>query len=238
MKRILPLVLLLAPALLHAQLRQSDYFAAGSSALTDGFSVKLVNVSSYTIGKLNLTAGLQFTLDGSDQQAFSGWSAGAGYRFLDERFPLDLQLFFMQNPYSPLTRENNSCLTLSHRWDHFELLLGNNTRSWKLAAGEVDPDGLPDGTDYRVTEYRNLIYRFTAYLFAPSSPWNLSLTLTDMDDFLIQQETNPMISAAFRSEVKPGLTLFTEAWYQGAGMLNLHADYFGFYLKGGVQWQL
>ena len=62
--------------------------------------------------------------------------------------------------------------------------------------------------------------------------------MTNIDNFLINQDTNPMLFLQGKYQVTAPLTLYIEPWYQSAGSLNLSANYFGFFIRTGLIWKL
>jgi len=238
MKRILHIIFLLSLTLaLNAQYQIRDNLLAGSNTVSGGFFLRNDLLAAYSDSLFTLTGGFQLCFDQSEQQVFSGWTFQAGTKLPVRSFPLNLELYYLKNPYSSLTKEHNFGILISHRWPHFFVSLGNGTRIWSLNRKLVDESDLPEGTDYNITEYRNLLYRFTYLLFDDDSDWNLSLSLTDYDIFLIQQETNPLLNLSFSIKPAENLSLLAEVWYQGSGMLNLQADYYGYYFKAGAIWE-
>jgi hypothetical protein len=82
----------------------------------------------------------------------------------------------------------------------------------------------------------NLIYNIAYFVNGPEQPWNISLSLTNRDHFLINQETNPMLNLKAEYLVAPGMSLYLENWYKSAGSLNISAHYFGYFLRTGLIW--
>jgi len=234
MKKLIPFFICLALALpLKGQFRQCLYFEAGSTVLSPGPFFSLNNLTGYQLGKNTFTGGIRFTAEDSYREFLSGWSLSAARDFQIKSFAFSAELFFLQNPYTSLTQENNIGIWALWKQKHFEIALGNSTRIWSQSRQENDPTG----TDRYIIEYRNLLYRFSFKLNGPDKAWNIILSLTDSDDFLIQQETNPMFNGRFTASVGKRGTFLFDLWYLGAGMLNLQADYFGFYTKTGMKWK-
>ncbi|MBN2614745.1 MAG: hypothetical protein JXR71_03555 [Bacteroidales bacterium] len=231
------LIVFLFPPGSIGQIAFSDYYTFGSNAVSEGLYFQDNILARYAYGKFSLGAGVQLTAGYSDQQLLSGLLLEGTTTLFADRFPVVVSLLFLRRPYSRLLSENNFSLTVQHRWKHLELILGNNIRIWRLSRNEMRQLGMSGATDLGITEYRNLVYRLTWYLKPIGSVWNLSLSLTDFDDFLIQRGTNPMLAFGFEKVLQPDLELFSQLWYQGAGMFNLQADYFGFYFKTGIRWQ-
>jgi len=239
MKRtIYILTLILLPLQMHGQFLLRDQLVTGSNTVSDGLFVRNDLVLAWEKDIFSLSGGLELSSGNVNPMLVSGWNLTANVSVLQQAFPIDLTAFFLRNPYSSLSRETNFGLGASYKRPHVRLQLGIGTRIWSLVPDKTDPTGLPDDPDYTIIEYRNFLYSFSYFLNEPEAKWNLELRLSDFDEFLVQQETNPMVALAFMLELKPGLHFLASGSYQGSGMLNLQADYYGYYFKTGIQWAL
>jgi hypothetical protein len=68
------------------------------------------------------------------------------------------------------------------------------------------------------------------------SRWNTGITVTNTDYFLINQETNPYMNIHGSFRASSPVCLFSEVWYKNAGLLNMSPNYFGFAIRGGIEW--
>jgi hypothetical protein len=68
--------------------------------------------------------------------------------------------------------------------------------------------------------------------------WNIGFSFTNIDYFIINQETNPVINLQGKYDVSKSLTLFLESWYKSSGAFNLSVNSFGFFFRTGVLWKI
>lgn len=238
------LIMLLSGISTDAQFYEVAFADIGSSQVTEGLFGRAASITGYRIKNYEMMFGLQTTFSSAERNTLSGMAIDLSGDFLVKSFPFNVSLFFRRNPYSDLVKENNFGAMVRKRWDRIELHLGWNSRIYSLSK-KAHQGNLPD-PDLKINEWRNFIYRGTVWLrpFSKLYPeqwdrhWNFGASFTNYDVFLIQQETNPLLQATFYYKFGPAFSLFGEGWYQGAGMTNLAANYFGFYLRTGFRWQI
>lgn len=240
MKKFLTIfILLLAVSALptFSQLRESIFIGTGSSSVSAGSFVRASSITACRIGSYETRLGMQATFARSGRNVFSGLFVDLTGDYHVKSFPVSATLFFRYNPYSPLISETNFGLKASHHREHLELHLGYNSRIYSMAKEETYVGDLDD-PDMHIYEWRNFMYKGILWLKPMEHKWNLGASLTNFDYFLIQQETNPMLTALFQTRLSEDWDFYTELWYQGAGMLNLASNYYGYYLRAGFKWQL
>jgi hypothetical protein len=216
----------------------NGFIDAGSSTASGGPFVRPSMIVDYHAGDYFGSSGFQFTLPGDERKTFSGWYLQGGKDFSLRDFAFSAALFCMVVPFSALTRESNAGLLFKHNRDHIELHFGYHMRNYRMNLENL-PSADPSSVyDPNIWEFRNFIYRGTLRLHAKDAPWNLSASFTNYDHFQLQQETNPMISLEGNYRINNAFSLYSSIWYRGAGMLNLHPNFYGFYFRTGLQWQL
>jgi len=225
------------PYSLKAQVTHEVYADAGSSTVSSGVFIRPAFLVEHRYGDYYGGAGFRWTFPATVEKKFSGWQVSAGRDFTIRKIPFSARLFFMNSPTTDISRERNMGFLLMHDRRHLDIHFGYHLRNYHVddLSGSTDPAGDYDGNMW---EYRNFIYRGTLRLNEPGADWNLSASVTNYDHFLYQQETNPMLNVAGRYRIMPALQLRLSAWYRGAGMLNLHPNHYGFYLRTGIVWQL
>lgn len=240
---ILFLALLCIPG--YSQFAESAYIDIGSSQVSSGAYMRAASITGYRIKNYEMQLGLQTMFGSAERKVFSGMFADVSGDYLIKGFSINANIFFRHNPFSDLVSETNFGLMVRHSWDHIEMHLGYHSRIYSLKKDEVDQGDLED-PDLRIYEWRNFMYKGILWLRPrtvllteqPDRHWNAGAALTNFDYFLIQQETNPILQGMFYYKLNPTWILYGECWYQGAGMLNLSANYYGFYIRTGFRWQI
>jgi hypothetical protein len=64
-----------------------------------------------------------------------------------------------------------------------------------------------------------------------------NISVTNFDLLMIQQETNPFIITNIDYQLSSNTNIFTDLGYLQAGLFNMRVNYFGFFIRGGVQWK-
>jgi hypothetical protein len=232
------LFFLLFPVTLDAQITHHVYADAGSSVVSSGLFIGPAFMVSHRYGDYYGGTGFRWTFPAEGRNSFSGWHITGGKDFTVKDADLSASLFYLRNPFSYLIAENNVGLLLRHERSHLAIHAGYHMRSYRLLANSSLAGDPAEYADRTIREYRNFIYRGTLRLKDPAAPWNLSVSVTNYDWFLLQQETNPMIVLEGTSRVTDALELNASFWYRGAGMLNLHFNHFGYHFRTGIVWRL
>lgn len=208
----------------------------GTDQLSGGIYVKPAAHASFFKADYAASMGVQWTFSQAERKVFSGWQAAAGKEFQVREFPLSVSLITIINPYSDLVREMNFGFLLGHYRDHLFVRLGNASRIYALKKKAYAPAGGDTDPSFSIIEYRNFIYQMVAYLHPMEKSWNMGAGISNLDNFRVQQETNPMFVITGYSRIQPGLNINADLWFQGAGMSNLSADFYGFYGRIGLTW--
>jgi hypothetical protein len=82
------------------------------------------------------------------------------------------------------------------------------------------------------------MYSFNFFLKPTDEQWNVGLSVTNIDHYIINQETNPVFNLQGFYKLKSPVKLFAQAWYKTAGITNLNLNYFGFFLRTGIIWNI
>lgn len=222
----------------YGQLKQTILLDAGSNTVSNGLFARPSITTSYAINSYYGSAGFQWTFSPAERNALSGWFISGGSKFRVREIPLSVDLLCLVNPYSERIRELNLGGVISHKLDHLDIHFGYNARKYMLDMGSEENENPDAEADISIWEYRNFMYRGTLRLKERDAPWNFSVSVTNFDYFLIQQETNPMFNLAGYFTISDAVKLHSSLWYQGAGMSNIHANHYGFYFRTGVVWQV
>jgi hypothetical protein len=208
---------------------------AGKSNISDDMFLKSSFLGNYRWGKNHLEAGFQTNLMNRKNIVFSGFNINGSRDFKIKNTVLELNGFWLWTAYSQYIKEINYGFSLSMIQKHFEVMIGTNFRDHGIRKKVIDGIPIEDGAA-KVHENFNLMYSLSYNVRTDESKWNTGVTVTNIDYFLIDQETNPCLNIHGSFRVSSPVRLFTEVWYKNAGMLNMSPNYFGFVIRGGVKW--
>lgn len=221
---------------MKAQVELSTFLDIGKTNVSEGIYVKPAVLGAYQFGKTKVAAGSQFNLKSNSTNALGGTSINVAHEFSIKKFPFEVGGIFLYNPFSDVMHESNWGVLINVERTHLIMKLGTSFRTYhitKKAAEQYDID-----SNKNLHENWNMIYQLGYILKPIDNNWNLGVTVTNMDYFLINQETNPMIFLKGIYDMRSSLRLYTEAWYKSAGSLNISANNFGFFFRTGLIWTL
>jgi hypothetical protein len=182
-----------------------------------------------------VSAGFQFDLKNINGSRFSGLRVNAKRIIMIKPLPLDLNAFFTETYYSELLHETNYGTFLTSNLKHFEVTLGISFRTYTFTEKAIT--GYEIGRDAsKLSENFNLIYSLSYFVRSAEKKWNAGILITDSDFFVTNQSTNPTVGLLAHYKVNPSLSLNVQAWYKTAGLLNLHMNYFEFFIRTGITW--
>jgi hypothetical protein len=217
------------------QLTLSAYLDMGTSQVSDGFFLINGDLVHYTKGKFETGAGVETDLIGRNGSSFSALNLYAERQLSIKDFPIKVRGFFLWNSHPDLINETNWGFFLSSRWSHLSLRLGNEFRSFHFKRSAAEDPGYEQGDFIR--ENWNLVYSLGYHLRTVESSWDVAIYMTNLDHFLVNQETNPFFSLEGRYGLFSNLELFAEGWYKSSGSFNLSVNYFGIFIRTGAVWK-
>lgn len=192
---------------------------------------------SYEFGKNKVDGGILFAFGGQREKNLAACSiAGArSFKFLKQSF--NISGYYLWKPFSTELRETNWCIILGLELPHFQFSLGNNYRTYRFSREYIrQNEDLADNS--RIVEPWNLIYRFHYSLKKENNPWNLLLSVTDYDYFIIEQATNPVVFVTGTYQFNDNLHSFIDIGYKSAGFMNIEVDHFGYFFRIGLLWEI
>ena len=222
----------------HSQLSVTSYMEAGKNAVYNnsyfGYSV----IPSCELWNVKLESGFSWTFASQKENRFEGYFIKTTkdiYTFKKNSF--GLAGLYMWKPFSFELREVNWGLMISYSYSHFQFLLGNNHRTYRYSYKSRNLNEFSKESS-KITEPWNLIYEARYALNSNEKPWNLAMALTNIDYFLINQETNLMYHLQATYTVNKSVNMFLDIWYKSAGMFNMKVNHFGYLFRFGVQWEI
>jgi hypothetical protein len=227
---------LILPA--FSQVKIKGYSDIGSTQASDGTLVILSTAIGYSKGKYNFETGVSETLSATDQNNFNGLFINLSRELELFHQTINVSALYKYSPFTHSLREKNIGVIINYYRKHFEAGIGNNYRIYSIKNSTIRDLGLEKGSDTRITEPWNLIYLFSWHLKERDNRWNTSLSVTNYDYFLINQETNPMANLKFFYKASQNINLFSELWYKSAGLMNIKVNYYGFLFRLGMIWAI
>lgn len=238
MKALIFIIFIFGGINLLAQPEITFYNDFGKTNMSEGLFLKTAITGQYKYEKYILNSGAQFDLISNSEKVLKGFKINAGREFSIKNFPLEWHIFYLWTGISANLKESNFGTFAKHNWDHFEILLGTNFRTYAFTKQAIRHYEFDNESPLRIHENWNLMYNFSFYLKPITHYWNLGISLTDIDHFNISQETNPFMYINGKYELNQKLDLFSEIWIKTAGSFNLRIDYFGFFIRTGILWDI
>ncbi len=220
----------------QAQLSLSMYFDAGKNNVSEGLFLKTAGIGEYEFGKNYAGGGVQFDVKSPGTNFLTAARLEIGREVSIRNIPFEIEGLFHYSRFSELLYEYNIGLLGNVKLDHFDFRLGTHFRTYGItrdAAEEYNID-----SNKRIHENWNLMYMVAYRLKPPDHEWNVSLSVTNIDHFIIEQETNPVLFLRGEYRVSDKLNVFSKLWYKTAGSFNLSVNYFGFFSRTGVVWDI
>lgn len=183
---------------------------------------------------------------------YKGWnfSAGAGAIFSQERekkldalrlsvskdytikeFLFTTHIFYQRSPFSVRLNDQTAGIIFNHKRNRWYFDLGANTRVYSLTNKYKSGTGYSENA---LWEPVNVMYRLTWHK-PVGAKLEINTSITNFDQFLIEQETNPFLIADFQYGVTEKSKIYFDAVYQQSGLFNIKVNYFGYYLRAGYK---
>jgi hypothetical protein len=238
MKYFLSVLLILTSFNVFAQETVQAHIDIGENSVSEGGYIKNAYRCSYQYHKYKIEGGIQIDLLSNNPNTLTGLDIIASREFLINNFPLELKGFFVLNRFSDLMHETNWGLRIaSKKFNHLLLELGTNFRTYSINSSARQEYNI-NKTHGNLSENFNLMYAITAYLKPQYHNWNIGLSITNVDYYVINQSTNPVFNMQAMYKLKPNLMLNIGAWYKQAGIFNINVNYFGYFIRGGIIWTI
>ncbi|MDT8400624.1 MAG: hypothetical protein RQ743_02925 [Bacteroidales bacterium] len=220
----------------RAQPSLSIYLESGENNVSEGLFIRTAAFGEYRFGKNSLRGGLQLDLKGPGTKFLTGASINLAREFSIREFPFEIHALYSHNRFSELLYEYNLGVVCKVNIRNLTFRLGNNFRTYGLTKYAVREYAVD--SDNKIHENFNLMYLVAYHLNPAEHYWNVSLSVTNIDHFIIEQETNPVLFLRGEYNISSPLTVFAELWYKTAGSFNLSINYFGFFFRTGLIWNI
>lgn len=223
------------PQKLMAQNQLSVYTDLGVNNVSNGLFIKTEAFYAYQSRHYKFESGMQVNLKSNFSKNLSGYSVQLTRTMLLKKRPLSLSLYMVNVPVSDEFRQLNIGFMAGSAWRHFSFKTGLNSRTYSFHDRESGENATPAR---RIHEVWTAMYAFTYSLKTAENIWNLSATLTDFDNFIINQETSPQFKISGSYKLKHNLTLYAESNITYAGAMNTNVNFFGLFTRTGFIWKL
>ncbi|MCK9611620.1 MAG: hypothetical protein WC401_12425 [Bacteroidales bacterium] len=219
-----------------AQVHFNIYTEAGKNNVSEGFYMKTAAIGTIWLAKNRIELGGQFDVISPNNNRSQALLVNYTREFPLKKLSLEPQCFFMYNHFSEVLFETNWGVTLGAGFRHFYLKLGTNFRTYGIPKNAIKKYDITNHEN--IHENFNIMYSASYFVKLPEHKWNIGITLTNIDNFLINQETNPVFYLHGKYQINQLFTIYSEAWYKSAGAFNLSVNPFGFFIRTGFIWSI
>lgn len=222
---------------LHSQFYIENYVDVGKTNVSEGIYSNYALIVSAKQQSYRFSTGALATFSNTDQPIFSGYKFSASKDLKLKAKSYNLALSYLILPFSSNLREHDFVLLASFQKKKMDYSVGFNSRLYTFSNAAKVRYAFAPGTDTNIWEPLNLMYK-VSFNQAFNNDLNLELRLTNFDNFYILQETNPMILAKLCYKLNKNLQLYSNISYLQAGLFNMRVNYFGYYFRGGLVWEI
>jgi len=221
---------------INSQIKVFGFSDIGENNVSNGLFLKTSGFGSYQFNKFTIKAGAQIDIISQSSNHLTGSLFSFSRKFTIKNFAFDVAAFYTYNPYSELIHETNWGLVLEKNTKHFIIKAGTNFRTYKITNKAIDLYNIEGNT--KIHENWNIMYLLQYNLKPSDNNWNVGVSITNIDYFVINQETNPVFFLQGKYKFKAPLSLFIETWYKSAGSFNISVNYFGYFIRTGLVWEI
>lgn len=128
--------------------------------------------------------------------------------------------------------EAAAALSLGYRMDYVDVEIGMFTRLMSAFHREWHSE------EEILTEPIDMLYSLEVFVRPQSSRWNLSLRISDFDDYQIERMWQPLFMLGGRYSPTERLSVLLQAQCKPTGMFHLNAAFYGATIRAGVSYKL
>lgn len=221
----------------YPQAGLSLYTDFGKNNVSEGLYLKSAVTGFYKLNRTTLEGGILAGLKDKKHTGLSGYSFSVSRSLIDRKTKLIIKGYgIIANP-SKIVMESDMGVLIRMSHSRFNMEIGSDFRTYNLRQKAIS-DKVYSRNALRINEIYNIIYLFNYNLKPDDETWNIGLTITNIDHFIINQETNPVINLSGRYKLRLPITLYAEAWYKYAGVTNLELNNFGYFFRTGIIWNI
>ena len=221
---------------LNSQIQLTAYSDVGHSNISDGVYLKTAADISYKYRRFELQSGFQNDLISNNTTLFSGFKLNVSHFFRFKQKDYSAKLFFISTTLSDFILETNYGILLSTEKEHFNFKIGTGFKNIGFTKNAIAETGI--NSNGSVLEIFNPLYHFSYTINKPAKAWNIGIGVTNIDQYIVNQATNPMTTVFGHYKLNESVRLTAEVWYKTAGAFNLHVNYFGLFFRPGIIWEI
>jgi hypothetical protein len=215
----------------RAQFSVDNAWTIGKHNASSGSYLKTSFSGYYYHDEFSINSQLQVDIINPQERILSGLLLNASRDSVFQKFPIRLSAQYLFLPFSETLRESDISIIANGTTKGFSYALGINFRTYAYTQQAVK--------DYNIEQQRlhenwGLVYNF-GYTYKPKTyRWDIGISFTNWDDFLINQDMNPFWRLKGQYHFDDKIELYTEANYIKSGVFNGSSNYFGYYIKTGI----
>lgn len=88
-----------------------------------------------------------------------------------------------------------------------------------------------------IVEPFQLFYHIEGFVRPTTSPWNISIAISNVDDYMIERPWNPMLYLGSRYDIDEHWRLCISGKYKNAGMFHMNAHYYASEVRMGTEYR-
>ena len=220
-----------------SQISINAYAETGTNAVSEGVYGDLSTQLEGRTGSFSTSVGGLLSFSNAKTNILTAFLFTAANDFELKKNKLHLSGFYLWKPLNDIMHQTNFGLIGEYKTLHFGYKLGLNTRYYSFTKTAILQYGFDENTSTMLWEPLNVMYKISYFSYF-GEKLNFEAAITNFDRYFIQQETNPMLLFNLGYKLSSNLKLYSELGYMQAGLLNLHVNAFGVYIRGGAIWQI
>jgi len=169
------------------------------------------------------------------ENIINGMFAGIKYNSVIKSKKITLNARYLFKILSYELREDNYIITVNHKFNRFEITAGFNNRIYRYKTS-LKKELIARNLSYQIYEPFNFMYLGKIFLKKEPEKWNFALAVSNFDDFIIEQEMNPMFYIEGVYVMNSNFELYGQFWFKKSGMAHAAANYFGYNFRFGLMW--
>ncbi len=225
------------PSKTQSQIVFENYIEVLNNNVSRGVNTNFATQLAARVGNFSISSAGLFTFQDPQKNTLKAFTIHSAIHFKLLKKDFFVEPFYLWKPFSDILRETNYGIITDLQTKHVGLGIGFNSRNYSFSEASYQRYNFDKDTKTNIRETINMMYKISFYQTIYKK-LDLGLSISNYDLFIIQQATNPMLTAKFSYNVNSNLKVFSDVGVIEAGILNLRVNHFGLFWKGGLQWQI